>query len=184
MVDVAYLPIPCMHCDDAPCLTEDGAVYKREDGIVLIDSDKAKGRKDLLDLCPYGTVWWNDEAQVAQKCTFCARLLDDGWAEPRCVQACPTGAMRFVLIDQADMGHCVREFIERLSDSYRTVIFLHDLHGMTNPEIAQALDCSLATVKIRLHRARTRLKEALAKGCDFSYDERGVFVCRRKRPTE
>ncbi len=54
MVDVAYLPVPCMHCDDAPCLTEDGAVYKREDGIVIIDPEKARGRKDLLDLCPYG----------------------------------------------------------------------------------------------------------------------------------
>jgi len=84
------------------------------------------------------------------------------------------------VIDRADMGQCVREFIERLSDSYRTVILLHDLHGMTNPEIAEVLECSLATVKIRLHRARLRLKEALAKGCNFSHDERGALVCERK----
>ena len=68
--------------------------------------------------------------------------------------------------------------------SYRTVILLHDLHGMTNPEIAQALDCSLAAVKVRLHRARLRLKEALASGCAFSHDERGVFVCERKAPEQ
>ncbi|MFC2046148.1 4Fe-4S dicluster domain-containing protein [Chloroflexota bacterium] len=112
LVDVAYLPVPCMHCDDAPCITEDGAVYRREDGIILINPEKAKGQKDLLDLCPYGSVWWNDEEGVAQKCTFCAHLLDDGWAEPRCVQACPTGAMRFLSVDDADMERRVDE--ERL----------------------------------------------------------------------
>ena len=38
----------------------------------------------------------------------------------------------------------------------------------------------MATVKIRLHRARAQLKEALSTACDFSVDERGVFVCDRK----
>jgi Fe-S-cluster-containing dehydrogenase component len=122
LVDVAYLPVPCMHCDDAPCLTEDGAVYKREDGIVLIDPEKAKGRKDLLDLCPYGTIWWNHEAEVAQKCTFCAHLLDDGWAEPRCVQACPTGAMRFIFVDDAEMqGRVEAEKLEVFHPEYQAV---------------------------------------------------------------
>ena len=48
-VDVNYLPYPCMHCDDAPCTkaAKDGAVYKRDDGIVIIDPEKAKGKKDL-----------------------------------------------------------------------------------------------------------------------------------------
>ena len=53
---------------------------------------------------------------------------------------------------------------------------------LTNPEIAQLLDCSLATVKIRVHRARSRLREALAAGCDFSLDERGVTVCAPQPP--
>lgn len=88
------------------------------------------------------------------------------------------------VIDRADMGACVREYIERLPDSYRTAILLHDLHGMTNPEIADALGCSLSNVKIRLHRARQRLKAALAAGCNFSSDERGVFVCERKPPDQ
>ena len=44
MIDVAYLPIPCMHCDNAPCIKagSDGAITKREDGIVIIDPEKAK----------------------------------------------------------------------------------------------------------------------------------------------
>jgi RNA polymerase sigma-70 factor (ECF subfamily) len=87
-----------------------------------------------------------------------------------------------LVIEQAEMSTCVREYIEQLSDDYRMVILLHDLHGMSNPEIARALDCSLATVKIRLHRARQKLKAALSTACDFTCDERGVFVCDRKRP--
>ncbi len=95
-IDVAYLTRPCMHCDNAPCVAAaEGVIYKRDDGIVLIDPEKAKNRKDLLSVCPYGAIWWNEEEQVAQKCTCCAHLLDDGWKAPRCVQACPTGALTF-----------------------------------------------------------------------------------------
>jgi Fe-S-cluster-containing dehydrogenase component len=93
-IDIAYLPQPCMHCDDPPCqVVGKGAVYKREDGIVLIDPDKGKGCKELVTACPYGAIWWNEEEQLPQKCTLCAHLLDGGWPEPRCVQSCPTGAM-------------------------------------------------------------------------------------------
>ena len=67
MIDIAYVPTMCNHCDDAPCLAKgEGAVVKRDDGIILIDPDKAKGRKDLVDACPYGHIWWNEEHQVPQ----------------------------------------------------------------------------------------------------------------------
>jgi Fe-S-cluster-containing dehydrogenase component len=97
-IDVAYLPKPCFHCDDAPCIKKagGGAIYKRADGIVLIDPQKAKGQKELTAACPYGAIWWNEEAEVPQKCTLCAHLLDAGWKTPRCVQACPTGALSIV----------------------------------------------------------------------------------------
>ena len=121
MVDVGYLPVPCMHCDDAPCLAEDGAVYRREDGIILIDPVKARGREEILSTCPYGAIWWNEKAEVAQKCTFCVHLLDDGWTQPRCVQACPTGAMRFVLVDEAEMEGLVgSEKLEVYHPEYQT----------------------------------------------------------------
>ncbi|KPK25326.1 MAG: oxidoreductase [Nitrospira bacterium SG8_3] len=104
-VDVAYRPTPCMHCDDAPCMNvcKEGTVYKREDGVVIIDPEKARGEKGLMKACPYGAIWWNEEKEVPQKCTFCAHLLDDGWAEPRCVQACPTGALKVVHTEDAEM---------------------------------------------------------------------------------
>jgi len=51
LVDVAYRPTPCMHCDDPDCLkaAENGAIYQRNDGIVIIDPVKAKGQRALVD---------------------------------------------------------------------------------------------------------------------------------------
>jgi NAD-dependent dihydropyrimidine dehydrogenase PreA subunit len=93
--------VPCMHCEKPSCvqLAQNGAVYKRTDGIVIIDPKKAVGQKDLVSSCPYRVIYWNQEKQVAQKCTMCAHLLDQGWKEPRCVEACPTGALVFGDID-------------------------------------------------------------------------------------
>jgi Fe-S-cluster-containing dehydrogenase component len=102
MVDVAYLPTPCQHCDDAPCIAAApaGSIYKRADGLVIIDPAKAKGQPEIVDTCPYGVIFWNDEAQVAQKCTGCAHLLDEGWKDTRCSQVCPSGALRLVLAEE------------------------------------------------------------------------------------
>ncbi len=88
-----------------------------------------------------------------------------------------------LVIDQAEMSECIHRYIARLSDDYRLVILLHDLHGMTHPEIARQLDCSLETVKTRHVRARQKLKTSLAAGCKFSTDERGVLTCDPKLST-
>lgn len=123
LMDVAYLPIPCMHCDQAPCVSKgkDGAVYKREDGVVMIDPVKAKDRKDLVDACPYDCIWWNDEQNLPQKCGFCAHLLDSGWKEPRCVQVCPTGALRVLSVEDFKMENMVTsEKLEVLHPEYKT----------------------------------------------------------------
>jgi RNA polymerase sigma-70 factor (ECF subfamily) len=86
------------------------------------------------------------------------------------------------VMEQKEMSTCVQEYLMGLSDSYRAVILLHDAEGLTNPEIAEMLGDSLATIKIRLHRARAKLREALARACSFSTDERGVFVCEPAPP--
>jgi Fe-S-cluster-containing dehydrogenase component len=105
MVDVTYVPKTCHHCEDAPCLaaSSDGAVYRRPDGIVVIDPVKARGRRDLVDACPYGAIVWNEEARLPQKWSFDAHLLDAGWSAPRCVQACPTGALQSVRVEDAEL---------------------------------------------------------------------------------
>jgi Fe-S-cluster-containing dehydrogenase component len=114
MIDVAYVPTMCNHCDNAPCMKADktGAIRKREDGIVLIDPEKAKGQKHLVDACPYGHIWWNEELKLPQIWTFDAHLIDQGWKQTRGHQSCPTGAMRAVNVEDAEMQRLARE--ERL----------------------------------------------------------------------
>ncbi len=141
LVDVAYLPVPCMHCEDAPCVTESGqgTVYRRDDGIVLIDPERAQGQKDILATCPYGAIWWNEERQIAQKCTFCAHLLDDGWQQPRCVQACPTGAMRFLRVTDSEMQELKEsEKLEVYQPQYQTDprVYYRNLYRFTRCFVA------------------------------------------------
>lgn len=84
------------------------------------------------------------------------------------------------LMEQREMSACVQRFLLDLPADYRTAILLHDLEGLTAIEIAAALEISVANAKVRLHRARERLKEALLGGCTFSCDCRGVVVCEPK----
>lgn len=116
MVDVAYVPTTCMHCDDAPCIAaaENDAIKKRSDGIVVIDPDRSHGQKQLVDACPYGAIWWNEELEIPQNWIFDAHLLDQGWKEPRPVQSCPTGALRSLKIEDAEMARIRKE--EQLED--------------------------------------------------------------------
>jgi Fe-S-cluster-containing dehydrogenase component len=103
-VKVAYTAVPCMHCDKAPCVAAamDGAVYRRRDGIIIIDPLKAKGQKQIVSSCPYRVIYWNEELALPQKCTLCAHLLDAGWKEPRCSEVCPTRAIKFGDLDDPD----------------------------------------------------------------------------------
>ncbi|MBW1799923.1 MAG: carboxypeptidase regulatory-like domain-containing protein [Deltaproteobacteria bacterium] len=96
-VKITYTHTICQHCDDPPCIPAcpEQAIYKRDDGIVIVDPDKCKGERRCLDACPYGVIFFNRDLNIAQKCTFCAHLIDRGWKEPRCVEACPTGAFTF-----------------------------------------------------------------------------------------
>ena len=108
--DVAYLPVPCAHCQNPPCVTADGAVYAREDGIVIIDPVKAKGRSEIVDTCPYGAIYWNEESQLPQKCIFCAHLIDDPTWLPhttRCTHSCPTEAMKTYFVEPAEMDKMI-----------------------------------------------------------------------------
>jgi tetrathionate reductase subunit B len=97
---VTFVPVFCQHCDDAPCIAAcaPGAITKRPDGLVLIDPKKCTGCRKCMNAsaCPYGVIYFNDSLNLAQKCTGCAHLLDNlGWKEPRCVDACPTNALKF-----------------------------------------------------------------------------------------
>ena len=95
---VSYLHSICQHCDDAPCIEacNVNAIYKRDDGAVIIDTERCRGNQLCISACPYeNVIYFNDDLNIAQKCTFCAHLLDRGWTETRCSDACPTGAFTF-----------------------------------------------------------------------------------------
>ncbi len=135
-IDVAYLPTPCMHCDDAPCIAaaRDGAVFKRPDGIVLIDPVKAKGQEPLVRACPYGAIRWNEALGLPQKCTLCTHLLDGGWTKTRCVQACPTGALSLRHLDQAGVKSLIADDrLEAYEPERKTAprVYYKNLHRFT-----------------------------------------------------
>ncbi len=97
-VKVSYMHSICQHCGEAPCMPvcPQKAIYRREDGIVIIDPEKCAGSRNCISACPYtDVIYFNRDLNIAQKCTFCAHLLDKGWKEPRCVDVCPTGARTF-----------------------------------------------------------------------------------------
>lgn len=81
---------------------------------------------------------------------------------------------------ETQMNQCMREVIDSLPGNYRAVLILHDLEGLSVEQTAQICECTLANAKIRLHRARNRLKEALGKQCSFYHDDGGAYRCDRK----
>ena len=162
MVDVAYLPTMCNHCDDAPCIKAagDDSVRKRPDGIVLIDPDKARGRRDLVDACPYGAIWWNEEENVPQHWFFDAHLLDQGWREPRCSQACPTGVFKAVkLEDDAMQIRARKEGLETLRPELgtRPRVYYKNLCRVTECFIGGSVVASVDNVLECIEGASVRL---------------------------
>ncbi len=184
MVDVAHLPTTCNHCDAAPCVTASHgkAIYKRADGIVVIDPKKAQGRRDLVDSCPYSAIWWNEELQLPQKWIFDAHLLDQGWKTPRCVQACPTGALRAFHINDKAMNEKVRrDGLETLRPELRTKprVYYRNLYRYSKCFIggsvvlasAGVVDC-LAGAHAKLRRENRVIAEAVTDVFgDFKFDQ-------------
>lgn len=183
LIDVAYRPTPCMHCDNAPCIAkaENGAVYKRADGLVLIDPEKARGHKNILQACPYGAIWWNEEKEVPQKCTFCAHLLDQGWQQTRCAQVCPTGALRVVQTEETKMAAMVAaEELQVLHPEYGTQpriyyknLFRFDrcfLGGSVATATAGIMDCALGA-QVTLFQDSRKVSETVTDAFgDFKFD--------------
>lgn len=136
LVQAHFLPVMCNHCDNAPCLraARDGAVRKRPDGIVIIDPDKSKGQKQIVDACPYGAITWNEERQIPQAWPFDAHLLDAGWNRTRAEQACPTNVFRTIKVEDAEMRRIqAEEGLEVLEPQLgtRPRVYYKNLHLIT-----------------------------------------------------
>lgn len=182
LIDVAYRPTPCMQCQDAPCVkASGGAITRREDGIVLIDPTRARGRQELVKSCPYGAIQWNEERKAPQKCTMCAHLLDDGWKQTRCSQACFAGALKVVKLDEGELARLVKEEgLEQLHPEWGTKpnVYYKNLYRFSKVFIAGSatvrkeglLDCAKGA-KASLFRGGELLAEVVADAFgDFRFD--------------
>jgi len=96
-----------------------------------------------------------------------------------CVQEKELSAEREAI--RAEMNECIREFVDNLPENYRTVIILSELKDLKNQEVAEILGISLDAIKIRLHRARERLKKEFEAGCTFYHNENNELACDRKK---
>lgn len=186
MVDAAYVPTTCNHCDAAPCVAAGrGAVRKREDGIVLIDPEAAKGRRDLVSACPYGAIWWNEELSLPQAWPFDAHLLDRGWSAPRPVQSCPTGAMRALKVSDPEMAAMARQDgLETLNPELGTLprVYYRNLHRYTKLFVGGTVLASRAGVIDCLAGAAVRLVKDGSSIAATETDAFGDFKFDRLEP--
>jgi RNA polymerase sigma-70 factor (ECF subfamily) len=80
-------------------------------------------------------------------------------------------------LEQDEMSLCVQEQLNLLSESMRSVLIFADVMEFTHQEIADILGLTLENVKVRVHRARKRMKDILKEKCTFEVDERNVLIC-------
>jgi Fe-S-cluster-containing dehydrogenase component len=182
-VDLAYVPTMCNHCADAPCVkaATNGEITQRQDGIVLIDPEKSKGRKDLVDSCPYGHIWWNDELDIPQAWPFEAHLIDQGWTRTRGSQACPTAAMQVVCEEDDVMAQRAKaEGLEVLNPEHgtRPRVWYKNLWrystafigGSVSAEANDVVDC-VEGAKVTLSKNGAAVAEATTNVYgDFKFD--------------
>ena len=163
VIDTAYLERLCYHCDDAPCMKVGGdAIYKRDDGIVIIDPEKAKGRKDIVKSCPYGAIVWNEEQQLPQSWIFDAHLLDQGWERPRCQQSCPTDVFEAVKTTDAQMQERVAaESLEVLLPHLNTHprVYYRNLHRFNRCIIGGSVVAVVNGVEDCVEGAQVRVEQ-------------------------
>jgi len=86
----------CRHCDDPPCaeVCPDGAINKREDGIVVMDDDLCTGCRLCVEECPYNSIGFDEGRDIARKCNLCHHRVDSGLL-PACA-------------DNVCLAHCIR----------------------------------------------------------------------------
>lgn len=128
-MNMDYVPLMFPHDPDIdykniPGVPE-GAIYIREDGLTVIDPEKAKGCRALYDFLKEkypenDVVTWNEELQIPQIYTLDAHRLDEGEKYPRCVEDCPTQAMHWGDLNdpESDVSIFLREHGSEVEDYF------------------------------------------------------------------
>jgi RNA polymerase sigma-70 factor (ECF subfamily) len=81
---------------------------------------------------------------------------------------------------ESEMNACIGEFLVELPRLQHDVVALHDMAGLTHPEIAAVLEISVANSRVVLHRGRAALRAKLKQDCVLSFDD--AVPCERKPP--
>jgi RNA polymerase sigma-70 factor (ECF subfamily) len=121
--------------------------------------------------------WLRSRSAREAKLTVQLPEVLDGAASLAVVDSQSSPEQRLV---RKDMRDCIRGEIGQLSESNREVLILGELRGITDEEVAQTLGITRANVKVRLHRARAQLKQAIEARCDFYRTE---LSCAPIKPT-
>jgi RNA polymerase sigma-70 factor (ECF subfamily) len=87
-------------------------------------------------------------------------------------------------IYRKEMNECLQGFIQRLPENYRVALVLSEFEGLKDSEIAETLGITPGTVKIRLHRAKERLKEEILAHCDSYWVEENEFLPELKKTSQ
>ncbi|MDX2145492.1 MAG: 4Fe-4S dicluster domain-containing protein [Rhodospirillaceae bacterium] len=187
IAEAHFMPVMCNHCDDAPCMkaAKNGAITKRADGIVIIDPEKSKGQKAIVEACPYGAVFWNEEKQIPQAWIFDAHLLDQGWTKPRVEQSCPTAAFRSLKVEDADMQRIKsQEGLEVLKPELNTKprVYYKNLHLMTKCFVSGSVTADINGVEECAAGAEVILKRAGGEVARTTTDTFGEFKIDKLEP--
>ncbi|UCG71355.1 MAG: hypothetical protein JSV45_08760 [Chromatiales bacterium] len=187
IVDAHFMPVMCNHCDDAPCMkvAKNGAVKKREDGIVIIDPEKSKGQKEIVDACPYGAVSWNEDKQIPQVWIFDAHLLDEGWERTRAEQSCPTDVFRSVKVEDEEMQRIrEREGLEVLQPELGTKprVYYKNLHLMNCCFVGGSVAAQVGGVEECAEGAEVVLKQNGSEIARATTDTFGEFKIDKLEP--
>ena len=107
--DLFYVPMKCQHCKDAPCINvcPTKALKRTDEGYVVLSEVQCIGCLMCVLVCPFGHPRYNPDTRTVVKCDFCVERVREGRL-PACVEACPTGALRFGRLEEL-----LREVTER-----------------------------------------------------------------------
>ena len=96
-LDVSYQVNLCRHCDDPPCAEAcpEGAIVKREDGIVILDDSLCTGCQACIESCPYEAIGFDEDKVIAQKCNLCYHRVDHGLLPACADNICPAHCIHF-----------------------------------------------------------------------------------------